>query len=113
MKQNGALAQYGSAFTTTVGQFDTVPAHTPTTPVQNNGGGFRFKASSQSTLSRDLVRVSVADWETDFDHVTSSHSQETRTPRFSSRHPSLRSNGSPERRCCGHQRRRCDGVACC
>ena len=74
VKSNGALAQFGSSFTTSVGYLDDVTAHQGDGPVTSGGGPFVFKATSSSSDVRDLVRVQVGEWDTDLDHILLGHS---------------------------------------
>ncbi|MGY4642294.1 hypothetical protein [Cellulomonas sp. URHB0016] len=75
VKSNGAAAQWGDSFEISGTWFGTVPAHSADSPVVSGGNKFHFKPSTSSTSVRDLVRVSVLAWETDFGHITSSHSR--------------------------------------
>ena len=75
VKGNGAAAQYASSFTTSNGYLGTVPAHSPNDPVASGGGKFFFKPTTSSTVIKDLVRVSVAGWDTTFDHPLINHSR--------------------------------------
>ena len=74
VKSNGAAAQFGSSFTTSVGFLDDVPAHQPENPVTSGGNKFVFKATSASSAVRDLVRVEVGVWDTSFRHMLIDHS---------------------------------------
>lgn len=75
VKNNGALSVYASSFTTSVGQFPTVPAHQGGTPVLSEGGRFSFEAPrTTKPAGTQLVRVSVAGWNTNFTHMLVSHS---------------------------------------
>ena len=76
VKNNGAAAVFASSFTTVVGQFPRVPAHQGNAPVENTGGDFHFQAPSTSKpAGTQLVRISVAGWNTDLNHAFVNHSQ--------------------------------------
>ncbi|WP_380164333.1 hypothetical protein [Jannaschia sp. R86511] len=72
---NGAGAAWGTEYTTTPGYFPRLPAHQPNDPVLSNGSPYTFRPRSTSTAAQDLVRVSVAGWDTDLDHILMSHSR--------------------------------------
>jgi hypothetical protein len=75
VRQNGAAAQFVNSFTTAVGQFPRVPAHQPNAAVLSTGSPFHFEApNNPKPAGTPLVRVSVAGWNTDFNHVLGSHS---------------------------------------
>lgn len=73
---NGAGAAWGTSYTTPPGSFPRVPAHQPNNPVVSNGSRYTFRPTSTSTSPTDLVRVSVAGWDTDLGHIMTSHSRE-------------------------------------
>lgn len=75
VKGNGAAAQYATSFTTSAGWFPRVPAHSKEDgPVEfPNTRGFFFKPSRSSTTVTDLVRVSVHNWTSSFDHLFAGH----------------------------------------
>lgn len=73
---NGVNRDLQDAFTISGAFFGDVPAHSATTPRVSPGDPFEFRASTSSTTVRDLVRVSVAGWETTFNHLTSGHTRE-------------------------------------
>jgi len=77
VKQNGALAQWGSSFTSPKGYFPEVKAHSAngTGPVVYPGSPLTFRRSRPTSSVRDLVRVSVAGWDTDTKHIFISHSR--------------------------------------
>ena len=76
VKNNGAAAVFASSFTTVVGQFPRVPAHQGNAPVQNTGSDFHFEApNNPKPEGTQLVRVSVAGWQTNLDHAFTNHSQ--------------------------------------
>ena len=75
VRQNGAAAQFVSSFTTAVGQFPRVPAHQGNAPVLSTGSPFQFEApNNPKPAGTQLVRVSVAGWNTDLAHPLVSHS---------------------------------------
>jgi hypothetical protein len=74
VKSNGAAAQWGDSFVydgTSV--LNKIPGHSGTTPVVL--AGIHFMPVSRSTAVKDLVRVSVAGWDTDFTHMQIGHSR--------------------------------------
>lgn len=76
VKGNGAAAQYASSFTTGASWFPDLPAHRDEdeAPVLfPNGTGFWFRPTRVATTSRELVRVSVANWSGSWDHYFSNH----------------------------------------
>ena len=79
VKANGAAAQWEPSHTSRVGYFPTVPAHSngpnDPGPVVAPGIEWHFKPATSSSSVRDLVRVSVAGWTTDFEHMFRNHSQ--------------------------------------
>ncbi len=75
VRQNGAAAQFVSSFTTAVGQFPRVPAHQGNAPVLSTGSPFQFEApNNPKPAGTQLVRISVAGWNTDLAHPLVSHS---------------------------------------
>lgn len=75
VRGNGAAAAYLSSFDTTAGFFPDVPAHQPNNPVTWTSGPFRFKPTRSSSISRELVRVSMGEWDSDWDHPMVSHTR--------------------------------------
>ncbi len=76
VKSNGAGSQYGGSFTISGAFFGNVPAHSngpnDPGPVVTTGDPFFFKQGSDAP-ARDLVRVSVAGWSSNFDHMFNNH----------------------------------------
>lgn len=72
---NGAAAPWGTSYTTPPGYFPRVPAHQAGNPVVSNGSRYTFRPTSTSTSPTDLVRVSVAGWDTHLNHVMEQHSR--------------------------------------
>jgi hypothetical protein len=73
VKANGAAAQWVTSFTTGDSYFGDVPAHQPDNPIVSAGNKFHFKPTRSSTTITDLVRVSVWNWHSDFDHIFDGH----------------------------------------
>jgi hypothetical protein len=78
VKANGAAAQWVDSVTTSPSYFGNVPAHSANGagPVVSPGNKWHFKPTRSSSQVKDLVRVSVAGWETSLNHITSGHSRE-------------------------------------
>lgn len=57
------------------GYFPRIPAHQPNNPVVSNGSPYTFRAKDVLSTRTELVRVSVAGWDTDLDHVMVHHSR--------------------------------------
>ncbi len=75
VKGSGAVAQWVSSWTTSTPWFPDVPAHSGDTPVLMPGNAFHFKPTQASQSPTELVRISVAGWNTDFAHPFVSHSR--------------------------------------
>lgn len=75
VKGNGAAAQYSSSWETSPGWFPDLPAHQPNTPVTWTTAPFKFKPTRVATTSHELVRVSVAGWQTSWDHQLNAHTR--------------------------------------
>ncbi|MCA0296270.1 MAG: hypothetical protein LCH96_13380 [Actinobacteria bacterium] len=72
VKAPGAAAPWGTEADSN--PFDLVPAHQPNTPVVMTGSPLHFKANRAWSTAKDLVSVTVGDWDTDFDHPLIAHS---------------------------------------
>jgi hypothetical protein len=68
VKSNGAAAQWGSSFTLDGSYFGDIAARNPDVSVEKYNFHFR-PTSSSPTVATDLVKVSVAGWNTDFAHM--------------------------------------------
>jgi hypothetical protein len=70
VKQNGAAAQWTSSFTTPAGYLADVLAHSADEPpvAYNNA---HFMRSTPTSGAKDLVRVSVFNWDSDSEHIFS------------------------------------------
>ncbi|GEK21749.1 hypothetical protein [Cellulomonas xylanilytica] len=75
VRSNGVNPQFQSSFTISGAFFGDVPAHSATTPRVSAGDKFAFRPSTSSTSPRDLVRVSVAGYDSNLDHMTIGHSR--------------------------------------
>ena len=77
VKANGAAAQWVDSVTTSVSYFGNVPAHSAdgAGPVLSPGNKWHFRATRSFSQVKDLVKVSVAGWETSLTHITSGHSR--------------------------------------
>jgi hypothetical protein len=76
VKSNGAAAQYDSSFTLSGSWFGDVPAHSSGNPVVTGGSKFYFRPTIALPLKRELVRVSVAEWDSDgFAHLQNGHTR--------------------------------------
>jgi hypothetical protein len=75
VKSNGAAAQWASSFTLPGSYIGNIPAHSGDSPVVTSGSKFHFKPSIVSAAAKDLVRVSVAGWDTDLAHIEVAHSR--------------------------------------
>jgi len=75
VRSNGVNSPWLSSFTISGAFFGDVLAHSATTPKVSPGDKFAFQPSTSSSTVRDLVRVSVAGWETDLVHMTSGHTR--------------------------------------
>jgi hypothetical protein len=53
--------------------FDRVSAHQPDSPVDSPDDHYHFEVGAAGP-AKDLVKVSIKDWDTDLDHVTEAHS---------------------------------------
>lgn len=65
---NGAGAPWGTSYTTPPGYFPRIAANG--TPVLSIGSPFTFRPSQRFTTATDLVKVSVAAWDTDLNRIT-------------------------------------------
>jgi hypothetical protein len=77
IKANGAAAQWVDTYTTTAPYFGNVPAHSANGagPVLSPGNKWHFRPTRSFSQVKDLVKVSVAGWETTLNHITSGHSR--------------------------------------
>ncbi|WP_315094684.1 hypothetical protein [uncultured Cellulomonas sp.] len=75
VKGNGAAAQYVASWETNAGWFPDLPAHQPNNPVTWSTLPFMFRPTRPTTTSKELVRVSVAGWQTSWDHPLTNHSE--------------------------------------
>ncbi len=76
VKSNGAAAQWTTSFTFSgISSLDKIPAHSANDPYVTTGNKLHFRPGSSSTSVKDLVRVSIAGWDTDFTHMQVSHSR--------------------------------------
>ncbi|MGB3185949.1 MAG: hypothetical protein WBG36_07910 [Ornithinimicrobium sp.] len=75
VKSNGTLASWGDSFVISGEWFGTVPAHQANNPVTSGGSPFHFRPTAAFGFARDLVRVSVEDWKTDWSHLQNSHTR--------------------------------------
>jgi len=77
VKANGAAAQWVDSVTTSASYFGNVPAHSAdgAGPVLSPGNKWHFRATRSFSQVKDLVKVSVAGWETSLTHITSGHSR--------------------------------------
>lgn len=77
IKANGAAAQWEDSVTTSPAYFGDVPAHSASGagPVLSPGIEWHFKPTRSFSQVKDLVKVSVAGWETTLNHITSGHSR--------------------------------------
>lgn len=73
VKSGSAGAQWGDSFTWDVDTY--VPAHSAQTPVVVGGSVMSFRPTQAFSTARSLVRVSVAGWDTDFEHIGFAHSR--------------------------------------
>lgn len=72
---NGAGAPWGTEYTSPAGYFPTVNAHQSNSPVVYPGSPLTFRPTRRFGNVTDLVRVSVAGWDTDLSHILTSHSR--------------------------------------
>ena len=75
VKASGAAAQWVPEFTDAAGLFPKVPAHSGDTPVKNTTSPNHFRATKKAANVADLVKVSVAGWNTDLAHLEVSHTR--------------------------------------
>ena len=75
VKNNNAIAPWTGSLTTSVGQFDDVPGHSGNNPKVSTGGKLHFKPVITTSAVTDLVRVSVAGWNTDSSHIENGHTR--------------------------------------
>ncbi|NUU16915.1 hypothetical protein HP550_06585 [Cellulomonas humilata] len=75
IKVSGAAAQWEDWHETRPGWFPDLNAHAGTTPVTWTGDPFLFRATNAFTTPRELVRVSVAGWQTTWDHMLTNHTE--------------------------------------
>ncbi|KQR16775.1 hypothetical protein [Cellulomonas sp. Leaf334] len=75
VRSNGLNSPWQSSFTISGAFFGDVPAHSAVTPRVSPGDKFAFRPSTSSTTVRDLVRVSVAGYDTDLLHMTVAHTR--------------------------------------
>lgn len=74
VRDQGAASQFGDDFTASPLSFAHIPAHRPNSPVVSGGSKYTFKAPAGPTPETELVRVSVASWDTDLSHLLIDHS---------------------------------------
>lgn len=72
VKQNGAAAPFVSEFVTSLSQLATVSAHGGSQTT--NGSPFSFMAPGSARSSRNLVQVTLEDWNATLNHILNSHS---------------------------------------
>lgn len=72
VKQNGAAAPFVPEFATTTSQLATVAAHGGSQTT--NGSPFSFQAPGSAQSSRNLVQVTLEDWNANLNHILNSHS---------------------------------------
>lgn len=65
---NGAAAPWGTAYTTAPDYFPRIPA--TNVPVLSNGSPYTFRPTQRFTTATELVKVSVAAWDTDLNRIT-------------------------------------------
>jgi hypothetical protein len=76
IKGNGAAATYVDSLTTSAGFFPDLPAHQAGTPLTWPTSPIFFKPSRAfPNVVHDLVRVSVANWSSSWDHVFDNHTE--------------------------------------
>ena len=73
VKSNGAAAQWDSSFTIDGSYFGDIVARNPNVSVEKYNFHFRPTRPSPSVV-KDLVKVSVATWNTDFVHIQNAYS---------------------------------------
>jgi hypothetical protein len=73
VKSNGAAAQWASSFTIDGSYFGDIVARNPDVSVEKYNFHFRPTSPSPSVV-KDLVKVSVATWDTDFVHMQNAFS---------------------------------------
>jgi len=76
VKNANAHAQWTDSFVLT-GVIPPVPAHSATDPgpVEMTSGDLHFRATRPARNAKDLVRVSVAGWASDFGHIFGGHTR--------------------------------------
>lgn len=72
---NGAASPFGPSYTVDGGYFGDVPAHRPNDPKVSPGSPFRFRPNQTLPAGSELIRISVAGWDTTLDHILNSHSR--------------------------------------
>lgn len=72
---NSAHAPWVDSHTTQKGYFPRIPAHQSGNPVVSNGSPYTFRPKQALDTRTELVRVSVAGWDTDLDHILAHHSR--------------------------------------
>jgi hypothetical protein len=76
VKSNGAAAVFGSSFTLNGSFIGNIAAHSAdNAPVVTGGNKFHFKPTNVSSSIEDLVRVSVAGWDTTLNHQETAHTR--------------------------------------
>ena len=78
VKNNKDDSEFGDSFTIRGATFGNVPAHSngpgDPGPVVTTGDPFKFKQGADAP-ARDLVRVSVKGWSSNWDHLFNNHTQ--------------------------------------
>ena len=77
VKQNGAAAPFVPEFVTVPSQLATVGAHAPRgtdSSQTTNGSPFSFEAPGSAQPSRNLVQVTLEDWNPTLNHILIGHS---------------------------------------
>jgi hypothetical protein len=83
VKSNGAAAPWGPAFTLPGDYFGDVLGHShdDSGPKLSPGGKFFFRNSQDFSTPTELLRVSVAGWTTDLNHLSAGHTPADRQAR--------------------------------
>jgi hypothetical protein len=79
VKSNGVNADWGASFNTTAGFFPTIFAKQR---VVSGLGKFHFRSLVESATPRDLVKIYVTGWSTNFDHLWGAHTDRLDDPIF-------------------------------
>lgn len=72
---NGAGSGLGPSYVVPGDYFGDVPAHQPNNPTLSSGSPYWFQPTRTLPAGSELVRISVAGWDTTLDHILNSHSR--------------------------------------